>query len=191
MKKSILAFTTSLILILLLMQPAVAQEHSGHNHESESTERFEDVPEEFRTNLTRVVEAYLNGKDTFLKSDLDATHSEFESFKNRLAEIGQHGLSGVGHMAWMESYNQLTEQVSVLLNSDDIESSRHAFRSLSTELADAVKKFGVEGVVYHQYCPMALDSDGAAWLSRNEQIQNPYTPDTMPGCGEVIDSIES
>jgi Cu(I)/Ag(I) efflux system membrane fusion protein len=58
-------------------------------------------------------------------------------------------------------------------------------------LADAVKKFGVEGVVYHQYCPMALDSDGAAWLSRNEQIQNPYTPDTMPGCGEVIDSIES
>lgn len=191
MKKSILAFTTSMILILLLMQPAFAQQHSKHNHETEDPERFEDVPEEFRANLTRVVEAYLNGKDTFLKSDINATRSGFESFKNKLEEIGQHGLSGDGHVAWMESYNQLTEQVSVLLNNDDIKSSRHAFRSLSTELADAVKKFGVEGVVYHQYCPMALDSDGATWLSRNEQIQNPYIPDSMLGCGEVIEKLNS
>lgn len=173
------------------MQPAVAQDHSEHNHESENPERFEDVPEEFRANLTQVVETYLNGKDAFLKSDLDASRSEFKNFKNTLEEIGQHGLSGDGHMAWMESYNQLNEQVSELLNSEDMESSRVAFRSLSDELAEAVKKFGVEGVVYHQYCPMAIDSDGATWLSRNEQIQNPYTPDTMLGCGEVIERMKS
>lgn len=188
MKKITYLLFLSLISMVLFAQISIAQ--NNHDHQT-NTEQFEDIPEDFQNNLTRVVDAYLEGKDAFLKSDLDASLSEFKIFKSRLEEIGQHGLSGEGHMAWMESYNQLTEQVSVLLNSDDIESSRHAFRSLSTELADAVKKFGVEGVVYQQYCPMALDSDGATWLSRNEQIQNPYTPDTMLGCGEVIERMTS
>jgi Cu(I)/Ag(I) efflux system membrane fusion protein len=51
--------------------------------------------------------------------------------------------------------------------------------------------FGIEGVVYHQYCPMAFSDEGANWLSINERIQNPYLPETMPGCGEVIERIES
>lgn len=191
MKKSIIAFTTSLIVVLLFMQPAVAQDHSGHNHETEEVEQFNDVPEAFRANLTQLVEAYLSGKDAFLISDFEASLSEFETFKNKLVKIGEHGLSGDGHMAWMESYNQLTEHANVILNSENIESARHAFRALSLELADAVKKFGVEGVVHQQYCPMALDSDGATWLSRNEQVQNPYTPETMLGCGEVIERMES
>lgn len=173
------------------MQPAVAQDHSGHNLESETLDRFEGVPEAFRTKLTQVVEAYLNGKDAFLNLDLAASHSEFEIFKDKLEEIGVHGLSGDGHMAWMDSYNQLTEHANVLLNSDKINNARHAFRAISLELADTVNKYGVEGVLYQQYCPMALDSDGATWLSRNEQVQNPYTPDTMLGCGEVIERMES
>lgn len=191
MKNLIVISISILITAALFIQPSLAQDHSGHNHESEEVERFNDVSEEFRANLTQVVEAYLNGKDALLKSHLDATLTEFETFKNKLEEIGEHGLSGDGHMAWMDSYNQLAEHANVMLNSDNIDSARHTFRTLSLELADAVKKFGVEGVVYHQYCPMALDSDGATWLSRNEQIQNPFTPDTMPGCGEVIERLES
>ncbi len=36
---------------------------------------------------------------------------------------------------------------------------------------------------------MALDDEGADWLSTEEQIQNPYLPETMPGCGEVIEKV--
>lgn len=51
--------------------------------------------------------------------------------------------------------------------------------------------FGIEGVVYHQYCPMVFGNVGANWLSSEEQIQNPYLPETMLGCGEVIERIEN
>ncbi|MFU8861715.1 MAG: hypothetical protein ACNA8K_14960 [Cyclonatronaceae bacterium] len=78
------------------MQPAVAQDHTGHHHKSEEVEQFNDVSDAFRANLTQVVEAYLNGKDAFLNSDLDASLAEFETFKNKLEEIGEHGLSGDG-----------------------------------------------------------------------------------------------
>lgn len=186
MKKLTYLLFLSLISGALFAQNSIAQ--NSHNHQT-NTEQFDDVPEEFQENLTKVVDAYLGGKDAFLKSDLEASRSEFEIFKNKLDEIGQHGLSGDGH--WRETYNRLSEYATVLMNSDNIESARHAFRALSLELANAVKKFGVEGVVYHQYCPMALDSNGAAWLSRNEQIQNPYTQDAMRGCGEVIERMES
>lgn len=192
MKKLILTSISTLMMIVLFIHPSIAQhQQQGDDHnQSEEYERFEDVPEEFRSSLRQVVEAYLTGKDAFLKSDLEASISGFETFTNKLEEIGEHGLSGNGHMAWMESYDRLTEHASELMSSDNIDNARHAFRALSLELAKAVKKFGVDGVVYHQYCPMAIDSDGAMWLSRNEQIQNPYTPDTMRGCGEVIERLE-
>lgn len=190
MKNLIFASISTLMIISWVVSPANAQDHSNHKN-AESTEQFDDVPEEFRTNLTQVLYAYLNGKDAFLKSDLEATVSGFESFKNELEEIGQHSLSGDGHTAWMQTYERLMDYASELNISDQIDDARQAFRDLSHELAIAVKKFGVEGIVYHQYCPMAIDKDGATWLSKNKEIQNPYTPDTMLGCGEVIERIES
>jgi len=72
-----------------------------------------------------------------------------------------------------------------------MDEAHSAFRQLPGELIKAVQKFGVDGVVYHQYCPMAIDSERANWLSKNEQVQNPYSPETMPGCGEVIERVES
>lgn len=190
MKNLIFASISTLMIIAWVISPANSQDHSNHTN-AESTQQFDDVPEEFRINLTQVVHAYLNGKDVFIKSDHEASVSGFESFKNELEKMGQHSLSGDGHMAWMQTYERLMDYASELNSSDQLVDALQAFRDLSHELAIAVKKFGVEGIVYHQYCPMAIDKDGATWLSKNEEIQNPYTPDTMLGCGELIERIES
>lgn len=191
MKKLIITSISTLIIVALFMQPAVAQDHTGHHHESEQTERFNDIPEKFRANLTEVVEAYITGKDALLELDLEASIAGFEDFTNKLEGIGEHGLSGDGHMAWMETYSNLVQHASTLTSANDLDETRNAFQHLSVVLTEAVKTFGINGVVYHQYCPMANDSDGALWLSSREEIQNPYTPETMPGCGEVIERIES
>jgi membrane fusion protein, copper/silver efflux system len=37
---------------------------------------------------------------------------------------------------------------------------------------------------------MAFDDEGGYWLSSEEEIQNPYLPETMLMCGEVIERIE-
>ncbi|MEX0680353.1 MAG: DUF3347 domain-containing protein [Balneolales bacterium] len=193
MKKLNITMILILVFFALIAKSSIAQDHMNHqdqNHEAEEQERFEDVPEVFRANLTEVVEAYISGKEALLVSDLDAMITSFETFIETLKVIGSHGLSGDGHMAWMESYAQLTEHASTLAAAGDIGDARVAFRHLSEELAMSVKKFGVDGVLYHQYCPMAIDSKGATWLSGQEQIQNPYTPETMIGCGEVIERIE-
>ncbi len=161
----------------------------SHDHEADH-EPFEDVPSEFRAMLTETIEAYINGKDALVESDLSAAQAGFEAFREKLNEIGEHGLSGDGHMTWMETWSVLMEHNQAIIQTDDIEEARSAFRHLSDELIKAVHLFGVEGVVYTQYCPMAFNDEGAYWLSNEEQIQNPYLPETMLMCGEVIERIE-
>jgi len=164
-------------------------DHTDHAHDADH-EPFDDVPAEFRAMLTGAIEAYITGKDAFVESDLSSAQSGFEAFRDKLSKIGEHGLSGDGHMAWMETWAVLMEHTDTITETEDIEEARTAFRHLSDELVKAVHLFGVEGVVYHQYCPMAFDWDGANWLSSEEQIQNPYLPETMLMCGEVIERIE-
>jgi len=162
------------------------EEHAGvMDHEP-----FDDVPDEFRAKLTEAIQAYITGKDELVQSALSDAQSGFEVFKEKLNEIGEHGLSGDGHMAWMESWAALMERAETITGTDDIETAQTAFRHLSDELIKAVHLFGIEGVVYHQYCPMAFNDEGANWLSTEEQIRNPYLPETMLGCGEVIERIE-
>jgi Cu(I)/Ag(I) efflux system membrane fusion protein len=165
------------------------EDHSEHTGEA-SSQQFDDVPDSFRQTFSEAIEQYISGKDALVESDLAGTQLAYESFSSKLEEIGVHGLAGDGHVAWMESYEALTNHAETITKSEDIESARAAFSRLSDELINAVQKFGIEGVVYHQYCPMAFDNEGADWLSREEQIQNPYLPDTMIGCGEVIERIE-
>ena len=166
-----------------------AMDHGDHTVEMD-LEPFDDVPEEFRVKLTTAIEAYITGKDALVESDLSGAQNGFNSFIDKLNEIGEHGLSGAGHMTWMESWSALKEHAEGITGTDDIEVARSHFRHLSDELIKAVQLFGIEGVVYHQYCPMAFNDEGANWISSEERIQNPYLPETMLGCGEVIERIE-
>lgn len=159
-----------------------ADETSTHDHEP-----FDDVPGDFRAKLTEAIEAYITGKDALVESDLSGVQSGFNNFIDMLDDIGEHGLSGDGHMAWMQSWSALMEHAEGITAADELDEARTHFRHLSDELIKAVQMFGIEGVVYHQYCPMAFDDEGATWLSSEERIQNPYLPETMLGCGEVIE----
>lgn len=165
-------------------------EMNEEDHSEHQTESFDDVPDNFRELFTEAIEIYITGKDALVESNLSETQSAYENFISKLEEIGIHGVSGDGHMAWMESYEKLTTPASAIVSAENLDAARESFRTLSDELIHAVQMFGIEGVVYHQYCPMAFDNEGANWLSTEEQIQNPYLPENMLTCGEVIERIE-
>jgi len=107
MKKRITTLLSALIIVAVFAQFSVAQSRDHDLSEKQKSERLEDDPESFRTNLTDVLEAYISGKDALLESNLDDARAEFESFPFELKSIGEHGLSGDGHIAWMESYSEM------------------------------------------------------------------------------------
>ena len=172
--------TLSLTSLILLFTTFSLQAQHMHHHSDEN------VPKDFKSEFTGFVHAYLSLKDALVNSDADhAIHASHE-LTEQLEEIGQHRLEGDAHMVWMETYESLAEQMDSMHGAEHIDEIREQFQVLSGLLVEAVKVFGIVDVVYHQYCPM----EEADWLSSEEQIQNPYSPDMMLSCGEVIDRIE-
>lgn len=165
----------------------ILDEHDDH---AEDLERFDDVPDDFKEKLREAVAAYIAGKGALTESDRESAQNAFADVISWFDEIGEHGLSGSGHEAWMQSYSNMMHHLEAIAQTDDIEEVRAEFRHLSDELVKAVKQFGIDGVVYHQYCPMAFGDEGAYWISEEEEIRNPYLPETMLMCGEVIEALE-
>jgi hypothetical protein len=77
-----------------------------------------------------------------------------------------------------------------LSNTITLEEQRAIFETISDNLYELIivlKPAGIE--TYHQYCPMAFNDKGAAWLSDTSHIQNPYFGKKMLTCGEVKEEL--
>ena len=91
----------------------------------------------------------------------------------------------------MEGGSVIAAQASKITNASDIEVQRAAYEVLSNNMIELVKKSGLSsGELYVDYCPMAFDDKGAAWLSNNKEIRNPYFGDKMLKCGEIKETIK-
>lgn len=153
-----------------------------HNHSDVINGATDSFREDFKALLTH----YLDGKEALFESDTDAVRPAFQQAAETLESIGMHRMDGDAHVHWMEQYEAIEEHVNQILETENIENLRESFALLSHVLIEAVNNYQIPGVVYHQFCPM-VDKN---WLSRDEQIENPYAPETMPNCGEVIERIE-
>ncbi|TVR15773.1 MAG: efflux RND transporter periplasmic adaptor subunit [Balneolaceae bacterium] len=160
-------------------------------HDREVKDVRDGVSEDFRPEFTAFIETYLEVKGALVESDFSEASSKASRMTEQLEAIGEHRNDGDAHMLWMEMYGNIAGHLRPAADAGDIETLRGEFRFLSDILVDAVKAFGIDGVVYQQYCPMAFGDEGAFWLSREDQIMNPYLPETMLMCGEVIERIEN
>ncbi len=172
------------------------EDMDDHGHDDMETQQEMDIHEhsnaidgatdDFREDFKVLLDHYLDGKEALFESNADAVSEAFQQAYKKLESIGMHRMDGDAHMRWMEQYEAIDGHLSHIAEAGDMERLREGFSALSHVLIEAVRNYDIPGVYYHQYCPMV----DANWLSREEQIQNPYAPDTMPSCGEVIERID-
>lgn len=152
----------------------------------ETADLRSDISDDFKKEFTELIRIYLSLKDALVESDLQKATDLAAEAEHQLEAIGENRLEGDAQENWQQTWNNLMEHLEPMTASGDLDEFRIQFREISGILVEAVKSFGIEGVVYHQHCPMKK----AEWLSSEEKIQNPYMPETMPGCGEVIERID-
>jgi Cu(I)/Ag(I) efflux system membrane fusion protein len=148
----------------------------------------EDTPDEFRTQLGKVVEAYLPLKDRLVATE-PANETLLAPLREALAAVDMRLVKGDAHIYWMRQLEAVQAHAKTLLKKDDVEAQRAQFGFLSQVLIKALTAFGVDGTYYVQFCPMAFDNSGASWLSNEQQIRNPYFGDKMLKCGSVTDEL--
>lgn len=98
------------------------------------------------------------------------------------------------HAAYLEGYppaarGPLAPFTGELADGPDLESARRAFEPFSTAAADLAQAEHLhhrEGITIYQ-CPMTPVLGTARWVSRANQLRNPFFGSAMLECGEAVD----
>lgn len=94
------------------------------------------------------------------------------------------------HTVWMKVMNDLKSDTDKIANATNIEKQRASFITLSENMYQLMKVSKIETPIYFQHCPMANDGKGANWLSKENQVKNPYYGSKMMSCGKTIETIK-
>lgn len=128
-----------------------------------------------KKNQSQGVSDYMSLKDALVQTDAKAA-------KGAASKLAESALN--------ENWNaEVVEAAKTIASSDDVETQRIAFKTVTEGLIAALKANGSEDGVYVQHCPMAFNSTGASWLSTSDQIRNPYFGDKMLKCGKITEEL--
>lgn len=161
------------------MQDEMEMEQEEMNHKEMDHGKMEydqaSVKAEFQNEeFTAVFQHYMHVKTALVNSDI----AEAKSGGKMLAEaIGDSN----------EDIRVYSEKIA---SAEDIEVQREAFSELTSLLEPELKAALKSGEIYKQYCPMAFNNKGAAWLSSVKEIRNPYFGDKMLKCGTIKEVIQ-
>lgn len=144
-----------------------------------------EVSKTARQAFESILAEYLTLKDALVASDVILSKKQAEKLQDVI-------LRNSNEFAEYKQWNAVKTKIKAMVSTQDLGLMRAAFIGLSEGIIAVAKhvKPGNE-VIYVQFCPMADNNKGANWLSKQEEIRNPYYGNMMLTCGEVVEKIES
>lgn len=155
-----------------------------------SNTKHEENSERSQTNLEKVFETYFELKDALVDSNSKSTSKLASDLVILIEKVDMHSLDAETHRVWMEKKMHLNENVSTIVNSKKLEEQRTNFIEFSENMYALMKASKLNNTIYYQHCPMANDGKGANWLSKEEEIKNPYYGSMMLSCGKTIETLK-
>ena len=143
------------------------------NPQQLATEQSKSTDKSQNTLASLILMDYMKIKDALVASDNEKVSLLAKNFLNDLKN------------EMNPSSEVLSEAVGSLSNALDLDTQRQAFKSVTEVLTQWVKASNTQETLFVQFCPMAFKSQGANWLSRSEEIKNPYFGAMMLNCGRI------
>lgn len=145
----------------------------------------------FNSQFSLFLNSYFNLKDAFIKEQINAIDAAADSMAILIKAVPLKELKADStQKAAQILIESIQAELIGLKGETDIEEKRKAFQMLGEQLLVLIQTVQYDRqIIYNQYCPMAMDNNGATWLSNSSEIQNPYLPKTMLECGEVKDTL--
>ena len=174
------------IILLISCGPSEREQAQQEQREQQLQMQMIETTPEFNNQMETLLSHYFELKDAFIQSDADAASSAAQLFLTNTEEVDSSGLTQESATVWSSFSQTLVENTSNLIPLDDVDEQRYYFEHISEAMINLVETFEPLGYqVYHQSCPMVRDGS-ADWLSREEEIKNPYHGERMMNCGETI-----
>ncbi len=135
------------------------------------------------------IDKYLKLKNALVASKAQKASEYGKELLDAFKKL-KEGLSEKDRKAWASVGQTLKKEAKRIAEGEKLEGQRKAFSKLSQAMLEAVRRWGTGGkTLYKDHCPMAMDGEGADWLSEFEKIKNPYYGEKMMNCGKVKDTF--
>lgn len=179
-----------------MMSPEAGAVPSGHQHGTSPSEAGATPPAVIKLgqlgqrHMETLTKDYLRIKDALVADDLTLSKKYAETMLADLRRIEMSAFTDAAHAPWMKARPLLLQAAEDLTEAEDIKRGRNAFEVLSAATIALLETFvGAGQQLFVMHCPMAADSKGADWLSKDSRVRNPYMGQSMLKCGEVTDEM--
>ena len=149
----------------------------------------QDSGHQHTDHLETLVFSYLEMKNALVNDHFEQAQSALQTFSKEVTnseEMNDHPEHSERHSF---HHAEMVKAVNTALEAENIGQLRNQFDEISVHLITALKNQGYGEGLYIQYCPMVDNGDGAQWLSKEEEIRNPYYGAMMLKCGSVEEKL--
>ncbi|WP_339902207.1 efflux RND transporter periplasmic adaptor subunit [uncultured Cyclobacterium sp.] len=179
-----------------MMSPEDGVASSGHNHGEISKAKGKEVSNKIplsktsKTDLAQLFEYYFDLKNALVTDDLLKAKSTAADMLKSLSKLDQTSFEEKAHMDWSKYHAVLSGLLEKVNSQSSLADIRKNFLSISDKMISITEiSKGYTHSLYVQRCPMADANNGASWLSKSDEVLNPYFGKAMLTCGEVIKRI--
>ena len=168
-------YIITLLALFLSTANMYAQDKKEHSHDD---------------HLSILISEYMDFKNALVADDFEKAQKHISNFAKEVKsndEMNEHKEHQKKHETHHAKMLAVVETATAAKN---IEELRSSLEGVTLELVKAVENQGYDkSALYVQFCPMANDGKGANWLSKSEEIANPYFGQKMHKCGSTVKSI--
>jgi hypothetical protein len=153
--------------------------NAQNNNQETSTEVNISSTEISKEQAQKILSAYLEIKEALVQTNGENASTAAQKLVTALGE-SKDELAG-----------KIRFDAEHIAETKDAGHQRDHFNTLSDNVYAMVKATGANADnLYRQYCPMAMDNEGAYWLSSEKEVNNPYFGNKMLHCGSVKETIK-
>lgn len=162
---------------------AAAQLKGGYSMINRPQTTVIEISEEFRMALNSLLEVYFDLKNELVESDYEGSMKMVQNFNLQLERLV---IPFENREDWEPFGANLEDYLQEMNTSIDLDGLRNNFAGFTDQMTTLVSTFELgDQAVYVDFCPMAMNDQGAYWLSEFENIENPYFGSAMLTCGVV------
>ncbi|MFD2512339.1 DUF3347 domain-containing protein [Pontibacter locisalis] len=150
------------------------------------TMQFRDqTTEAFKEAFEQALINYLQLQEALAQNDLAKADQFASEMLGSLRATDVNDLQEEAKAFWAEKKLFLEEHLRMQREMEDMQRIKENFIYISTAMIKAVNAFGSSSELYVMYCPLVNERRGAYWLSKTNEVRNPYGADAFLECGEV------
>lgn len=143
---------------------------------------------EVKPQINALLKIYYQISAALIEGNEKEAKSKTIAFETALNQVDMKSMSPSEHNFYMPLHEKLANDIKQLKTANNLEGMRANFDSFSTNLFKVVKEFKANDgqVMYYDYCPMKK----MYWISKDEEIKNPYYGSAMLDCGSVKETVK-